>query len=195
MAKTSVIVIHGGSCWTSYQEYLSELKHSHFEVDFSPRIGWQRQLQKNLGAGFKVLSLEMPNWQNAKYREWKIWYEKAAAVAKDPIVVGHSLGAIFVAKYFAETVRPRKARGIFLVSAPYKTQAEDRDFGDFALQRPPRRLGKIAEPIFFYHSQDDAIVEIENLNPYRELVPRATVRIFKNRGHFIQDRFPELVAD
>jgi predicted alpha/beta hydrolase family esterase len=196
MTSQPVIVIHGGSCWASYKEYLGELKNSDFDVDFSPQPEWHKKLQKNLGAGFKVLLPAMPNWQNAKYVEWKIWFEKAVAVSgRTPIVVGHSLGAIFLTKYFAETTRPLKLKGLFLVSTPYATLTENRDFGDFALKRPPRRLHRTVKTIYFYQSKDDPIVGAENLSRYREFVPRATVRLFKNRGHFIQGRFPELIED
>lgn len=196
MAKQPVIIIHGGSCWASYKEYLADLKNSGFAVNFLPQPEWHRELQTNLGSAFKVLLPAMPNWQNAKYLEWKIWFEKAVAIAgRTPILVGHSLGAIFLTKYFSETSRPVKPKGIFLISAPYATLAENRDFGDFALKRPPYRLSRTVKMIHFYQSVDDPIVAAENLNRYRECVPAAIVNLFKNRGHFTQGRFPELVKD
>ncbi len=155
--KQPIILVHGGSCWASYAEYLQDLKSTKFRIG-SPRVGWQQRLQKNLGSRFKVFPLEMPNWQNAKYLEWKIWFEKAVAAAgKKPIAVGHSLGAIFLAKYFSETPRPPKIAGLLLVSAPYQTRTANPDFGDFALKAPPRRLQRFSQTIYFYQSQDDPI--------------------------------------
>ena len=154
------------------------------------------QLQKRLGSHFKVLLLEMPNWRNAKYQEWKIWFEKAVGASGNAIiVVGHSLGAIFLAKYLTENKHLPKIRGIFLVSTPYKTHTENPDFGDFALKGPPRRLRHFGNKVHFYHSDDDSIVEIKSLDSYRESAPDAFARVFKNRGHFDQDRFPELAQD
>jgi predicted alpha/beta hydrolase family esterase len=196
MAKQHVILVHGGSCWATYTEYLQDLKSTKFAPDFSPQVGWQQRLQKNLGSRFIVFPLEMPNWQNAKYLEWKIWFEKAVAAAgNNPLAVGHSLGAIFLAKYFSETPRPPKIKALLLVSAPYQTHAANPDFGDFALKAPPRRLQHFGPTIYFYQSQDDPIVTPKNLIPYRKLLPEATIRLFKTRGHFHQPTFPELVRD
>jgi predicted alpha/beta hydrolase family esterase len=196
VSKQPVILIHGGSCWDSYKNYLSDLKKTGFDLMASPRPKWHEQLQKNLGPRFKVLLPEMPNWRNAHYLEWKIWYEKAVAIAgPNPIVIGHSLGAIFVVKYFAETARVGKTKGLLLVSAPYATAAKNPDFGDFALQRPPVRLANRVKPVCFYQSEDDPIVTAKNLLPYREFVPDAMVRTFKKRGHFVRGHFGELVRD
>ena len=106
MTKKHVIIIHGGSCWKSYAEYIKDLKTSKFDVDTSPQIGWQKHLQSCLGAEFKVLRLEMPNWHNAKYLEWKIWFEKAVDNSGDELmVIGHSLGAIIDAGSIRKTIR------------------------------------------------------------------------------------------
>ena len=196
MAKRPVIVIHGGSCWAAYEDYIKDLKGSKFEPDFSPRIGWQNNLQKSVGADFKVLLPEMPNWRNAKYQEWKIWFEKALSACRaSPILVGHSLGAIFLAKYFSETVRACKIRGLCLVSTPFKTFTANPDFGDFALKGPPKRLGQFGKTIFFYQSEDDPIVSPDNLTHYHAVAPDAVLRIFKKRKHFARNTFPELADD
>jgi len=196
MAQKHVIIIHGGSCWALYEDYIKDFKRSKFEADFSPIFGWQKQMQKHLGSGFKVLLPKMPNWRNARYQEWKIWFEKAIVTSGNtPIVVGHSLGAIFLVKYFSETTRPRKVKGILLVSTPYKTKADNPDFGDFALKGPPWHLKRFRQPIYFYHSKDDSIVAPDSLIRYGAFAPNAVLRIFKRRGHFDQNAFPELVED
>jgi hypothetical protein len=196
MAKKHVILVPGGSCWRTYAEYITDLRQTDFRPDFSPQSGWQNGLKTVLGADFKVLLLDMPNWRNAHYREWKIWFEKALAVAApQSVVVGHSLGGIFLIKYFAETVCPPRVQGIFLVSAPYALRAENPDFGDFALKAPPRRLTKLGPAVHFYHSPDDPIVHFADFAKYREVLPEADARALKNRGHFHQNRFPELARD
>jgi len=190
-----VIVVHGGSCWASYAEYIEDWKKTKFSPDFTPRRPWQRDLPEKLGPGFTVLLLEMPNWQNAKYIEWKIWFEKAVSVSRDaPVVVGHSLGGIFLVKYFSETVRPRKVKAMLLVSTPYRTSAENPDFGDFALKRQPHRLKKMGSRIRFYHSQDDPFVAYTDVKKYQSELPEAAINTFRNRGHFSQ-KMPEIARE
>jgi uncharacterized protein len=151
---------------------------------------------KHLHSGFRVLLPEMPNWQNAKYREWKIWFEKVLHVANArPMVVGHSLGGIFLVKYFAEERVPRAVKGLFLVSAPCVTRRENPGFGDFALRRVPDKLRRWRDGITFYQSRDDDIVTFEHLEKYRAILPDARFRVFQRRGHFRQKSFPELVRD
>lgn len=196
MAVKHVIIVHGGSCWTSYAEYLDDLKNTKFSPDFTPRRPWQKTLAKKLGSRFKVLWLEMPNWQNAKYLEWKIWFEKAMAVSTiPPVVIGHSLGGIFLIKYFSESVRPRQITEMFLVGTPYRTEAEDPDFGDFALKGPPRRLRDLGVKVHFYHSQDDPFVAYADVKKYQSALPEAVIRTFRNRGHFTQDNLPEIAGE
>ncbi|MDR3457616.1 MAG: alpha/beta fold hydrolase [Verrucomicrobiae bacterium] len=196
MPKKEVIIIHGGSCWKTRAEYLTDLRATKFVVGFFPRAGWHTNLQKDLGAGFKVWLPDMPNWQNSRYDEWKIWFEKALAVAgASPVVVGHSLGGIFLIKYFSETVNPPKTRAILLVGTPYKTVSENPDFGNFALKRAPRRLDRLGANLHFYHSQDDSIVNFADVEKYQKVLPRAAIKKYTDRGHFIQNHFPDLVQD
>jgi predicted alpha/beta hydrolase family esterase len=196
MAGTRVIIVHGGSCWATYAEYLADLKKTKFSLDFTPERSWHKSLAGKLGPGFTVLRLEMPNWQNAKYLEWKIWFAKAMAVAGPaPVVIGHSLGGIFLVKYFSEWGRPGKIKGMFLVGTPYRTESEDPDFGDFALNGPPQRLTKLGAKVHFYHSQDDPYVAYTDVKKYQRVLPDAVIKTFKNRGHFTGDNLPEIAAE
>jgi predicted alpha/beta hydrolase family esterase len=196
MPRKQVILIHGGSCWKTHAEYLADLKATEFVTGFFPRAGWHKNLQKDLGAGYKVLLPDMPNWQYSRYEEWKIWFEKALAVSgADPVVVGHSLGGIFLIKYFSETIKHPKIRAILLVAAPYKTISQNPDFGNFALQREPRTLGKLGLNVRFYHSQDDPIVDFADVKKYQKVLPGAAIKKYSNRGHFIQNHFADLAKD
>ncbi|HEV2694365.1 MAG TPA: alpha/beta fold hydrolase [Verrucomicrobiae bacterium] len=194
MPKKQVILVHGGGSWKTRAEYVADLKKEVFRIDSAPRAGWHKNLQKDLGPGFNVLLPDMPNWQCAKYAEWKIWFEKALAYAGgEPAVIGHSLGGIFLVKYFSETAKPPLVKGVFLVGAPHKTVTQDPDFGDFALKREPKRLKM--QRVIFYHSQDDSFVDFADLKKYQQVLPGAGFKRFTNRGHFIGNRFPEIVKD
>ena len=192
----SIIFIHGGSCWSSYCQYLRDLRNTDFNPPASPTNSWQQDLQKKLGSRFKVLLPEMPNWQNAKYLEWKIWFNKVLRVAgATPIIIGHSLGSIFLVKYFAEERASQQVRALFLVSTPYKTKRENPEFGDFALKRNPAKLRNYGGRIRFYHSKDDQIVRFDHVKKYQKALPDSCFHIFEKRGHFLQKSFPEIIRD
>jgi hypothetical protein len=74
--KKQVVVIHGGDTFDSYEDYLTFLNA--FEVDKESLFlkDWKSTLQSELGENYEVLCLQMPNMFNAKYLEWKIWFEK-----------------------------------------------------------------------------------------------------------------------
>ena len=83
----------------------------------------------------------MPNTRNAKYSEWKVWFEKYFQYIADMsptelstldrieqkkyqpktklILVGHSLGATFLVKYLSEHFFPRHIDALHLVSPAY----------------------------------------------------------------------------
>ena len=63
---------------------------------------------------------QMPNKQNADYQAWKIEFEKILPdLDKDSILIGHSLGGIFLAKYLSENKLAQKLDSLHLVAAPY----------------------------------------------------------------------------
>ena len=138
----------------------------------------------------------MPNYANARYLEWKIWFEKLIPFLEDEVtLVGHSLGGIFLVKYLSENSFPKRVRAIFLVASPYDTEGTDDSLVDFTLLRAPGNLTEQSGKIFLYHSEDDPIVPFSNLRKYEKELPSAKVRILKDRGHFLQEEFPELVED
>lgn len=191
-----VVVIHGGDSFQTYKEYLADLRQQ--EIDLS-RIGfkdWKSNLAEALGEDYEVLAPRMPNAQNAKYAEWKIWFEKFIPFLRDGAVfVGHSLGGIFLAKYLAEEQFPLKIRAMFLVAAPYNTATEN-TLGDFVL--PSGELEKLTKQggkIFLYHSQDDRVVPFSDMEQYKKVLPNARVRVFTDRQHFNQADLLEIVAD
>lgn len=182
-----ILVIHGGDSFNSYEEYLNFLRN--YEIDFNNFNwkGWKSNLQQSLGDDFEIILPQMPCANNAKYVEWKIWLEKFLPFLKnDIILIGHSLGGGFLAKYLAENDFPKKIEALFLISAPF---AE----GDMV---PPESLEKIerqAGKIFLYHSKDDPVVPFADVEKYAAKLPSAEKVIFEDKGHFIDEEFPELV--
>jgi hypothetical protein len=57
----------------------------------------------------------MPNPMNARYNEWKILFKKIVLLLDDNVIlIGHSLGAIFLVKYLSENKFPKKNSGNFI---------------------------------------------------------------------------------
>ena len=94
--KQQILVIHGGNAFDTYAEYLDNLKIKEVTLEKIRARDWKRTLADKLGQDYDVISPMMPNGQNAKYIEWKIWFEKIFSLFDDgAILIGHSLGASF----------------------------------------------------------------------------------------------------
>lgn len=191
MKKRQVLVINGGDSFKSYREVISFLKKR--RIDFKrykkAQTSWKATLRKTLGKKFEVIQPDMPNKWNAKYIEWKIWFEKFIPhLNREVVLVGHSLGGLFLAKYLSENRFPKKICATHLVAPAWSE-------GDFTAPKDLKRFALQGGKIFFYQSEDDPIVPFANVLKYQKALPHASVRIFRHRGHFNQPKFPELVRD
>jgi uncharacterized protein len=134
----------------------------------------------------------MPRPAHPKYWTWARRIDGLLASARRPILVGHSLGASVLLKYFSETVRRPAFAGLFLVATPFWGP----DFPEFGLAPDFAERLRDVSPLYLYHSRDDPEVPFANLERYRSLLPHAKVRALERRGHeFNQSQFPELAAD
>ena len=103
--KHQVIVIHGGDTYDTYKEYIANLKREKVDETALWKLRvkrWKATLGKKLGKEFEVIAPSMPNSDNARYLEWEIWFKKFIPhMKKEVVLVGHSLGGIFLSKYFS----------------------------------------------------------------------------------------------
>lgn len=192
--KKQVIVIHGGDSFETREKFQEALKSWEVSVDsFMPKYDWKICLQKNIGENFQVLSPRMPNKQNARYAEWKIWFERMTPFLEESVIlVGHSLGGLFLAKYLSENIFPQKISALFLVAAPHN---QTDDIGDFQLQNGLEGVWDQCQKIHIFQSEDDQIVPASEAKDYQRAWPGAKMHIFQDRGHFNQEDFPELVEE
>lgn len=193
--KKSLVVIHGGSTFDTYEEYLEHLKESELTLEKINRKDWKDSLSSKL-PDFEVIYPKMPNSKNARYEEWKIWFEKLFPLLSEEVVfVGHSLGGIFLAKYLSENNFPKKILSLHLVAAPYDTEVIKDSLADFALTKTVEGLSQQTDKIFLYQSKDDTAVAFADVEKYQRDLPLATLRTFEDRGHFTTEHFPELFED
>ena len=193
--KKSLVLIHGGTTFDTYEEYMGYLKSCTLTLEKINAKNWKEFLFSKIPQ-FEVIYPKMPNAKNARYEEWKIWFEKTFPLLSDEVVlVGHSLGGIFLAKYLTENTFPKKILSLHLVAAPYDTEVIKDSLADFALQKTVEDLSNATNKIFFYQSKDDGEVAFADVEKYMRDVPSAILRVFEDRGHFLQEEFPELVED
>ena len=194
--KKQILVIHGGMTFKTHGDFLSFLMNC--PVDFSWFRGgndWKDKLQENLGEDYDVLQPTMPNKLNAQYDEWVIWFERIAPLLENEVIlVGHSLGAVFLAKYLSQNDFPKKISATLLVSAPYgEDETSDETLGDFAITDSLEKLAKQGGAIHLFHSKDDKVVTYSHALQYKSDLPNATLHTFEDRGHFNMENFDELV--
>lgn len=195
--KKQVVVIHGADTFDTYEDYLKFLRN--FEIDsleYFKGGGWKASLQERLGDEFEVISPRMPNTLNAKYLEWKIWFDKLAPLLNEELIlIGHSLGGTFLAKYLAENNLPKKILSLHIVAGAYDAEGTQDSMGDFIMSLNLDNVSKQAEKIFLYQSKDDVVVPPLNVEKFKNALPNAEVIMFENLGHFRQEEFPELIAN
>ncbi|MEK7613713.1 MAG: alpha/beta hydrolase [Patescibacteria group bacterium] len=200
MKKQQVVVIHGGGSFVSIPRgsLIQKLQEKKVDINHLRRkVDWKFNLTDELGEMYDVLAPRMPNADQPLYKEWKAWFERILpTLDSELIVIGHSLGGLFLLKYFSEETSDKKIKGLFSVAAPYVSVSAPGEFEktDFLLSENLENLNNIPH-MFFYHSTDDAIVSVADVHVYAEKIPHARVQTFTDRGHFIGDNLPEIVPD
>jgi hypothetical protein len=130
----------------------------------------------------------MPNKFNAKYSEWKIIFDKILPLLRNNLIlIGHSLGGIFLAKYLSENNISKKLKAVILVSAPFD------DVGDFKLSKNLISNLNKYKKIILIHSINDQIVNYSEVEKYKRALLNVELITFKDKGHFNQESFPEMV--
>ena len=192
--KRQIIFIHGGETFDTYDNYLEYLRNCEFDPYKERGERWKDTLGEKLGSDFEIIAPQMPSQKNAKYSEWKLWFEKVIPYMEDNVViVGHSLGGIFVAKYLSENDLSKKILATYLIAAPYNDEASEYSLADFVLPNTLEKFGKQGGKIFIYQSKDDTLVPFVSAEKYAKDLPKATLFAFEDKGHFLQEEFPEFI--
>lgn len=130
-----LLYIHGGNLTKDNDELLKVMatrEINPFEEKKRRRLILQECLPE-----FVVIKPEMPNKDMARYSTWKLWFEKYIPFldAENLVLVGHSLGAMFLTKYFVENEFPIQISQLHLVAPVLDDQGlneGDNYLGDFA---------------------------------------------------------------
>ncbi len=195
--KTQIVVMHGGKVFTSRKDVEKYIKNKRVTLDdFKLGTSWREGLGSKLFEGFDLIYPKMPNKEDAKYTEWKLWFEKLIPFLEDNVIlIGHSLGGLFFVKYLSENKFSKKIKALFLIAAPYEGKNKKQTLGTFALKKNFTKLTKQVGSIHIYHSKEDPVVPFEDFERYEEKLPDAHTRVFEGKGHFNDKELPELVED
>ncbi len=142
---SNVIIVGGGESFKTQEEYLSWLDK--FELYQDMGKSWKSQTTSMLEAlGATVIRPMMPNELNAKYLEWETMFNKyLSKIGTNPILIGHSLGGIFLPTYLSRN--PLKVKALHLVAPVYK-QCGDFDFDIYGYE--PELIMNNTESIYIF---------------------------------------------
>ncbi len=195
MVKTQILIIHGGMTFKNKKDYLHFLKTR--KISIKEKIRWtDRYLKEKLGRNFEIIKPRMPLQDYAKYNEWKIHFERHFPYLKNNLIlIGGSLGGIFLAKYLSENKFPKKILSAYLVCPPFDNTLSNEDLtGGFRLKSDLSRIEKNSKNITLLFSKDDDVVPLYHAKKYKEKLKNARIIIYKSKnGHFNITKFPEIV--
>ncbi len=190
-----VCVIHGGNTYESKNDFIAQLKNLELDYErllYKPR--WNNWLGETL-SDHEVLLPTMPNASSAKYDEWSVYFSKILPFLRsDAIVVGHSLGGIFLAKYLNEHSDSLHFKKVILIAPPFSDDGRE-SLASFRLPADMSNLSSAADEYIFFHSKDDVVVRYEETKKYLDLLPNAKATFFEDRGHINTPTFAELLDE
>jgi predicted alpha/beta hydrolase family esterase len=193
--KTQIFIIHGGMTFKSRKDYLNYLTTR--EISIEGKTYWTDDyLKSKLGKDFEIIKPRMPLQDNAKYKEWKIHFERFFPYLRDNIIlIGSSLGGIFLAKYLSENKFPKKILSAYFVCPPFDNSIPTEDLvGGFRLKSDLSLIEKNSKNLKLLFSKDDDIVPISHSEKYRRKLPSAKIIIYNSKnGHFDITEFSEIV--
>jgi len=168
--KKQVIFIHGGITFKKMEDFYKYLR---------------------------ITEITDPFKNKKKWTGWKIWFERHFDFIKDnePILIGHSLGGTFLLKYLSENNFSKKIYQLHL-AAPAVFDEDDSIEKLSTFEFDVKKITKIqdmCEEIHLWHSEDDNMVPFKNSEIVNENLPKAKFHILKDRGHFNQPSFPEIL--
>ena len=161
--------------------------------DFDKKL--VNSLQASLGSNFTVHYPRLRTDESLPDLGWLQQIGKEFfGINGEIVLVGHSLGASMLLKFISENEIKNKISGIFLISTPYWSGAEDWIQGlklkvDFA-----DKLSKDV-PVFLYHCRDDKEVPFEHLLLYEQKLSHATIRKKENGGHQLNNDLTIIAQD
>ena len=188
-------MVHGGMTFKNKKDYLRFLKTRQISIEKKIRWG-EDYLDKTLGKNFEIIRPRMPLQDDAKYTDWKIYFERHIPYLRNNVIlIGSSLGGIFLAKYLSEHKFPKKILSTYLVCPPFDDTCFEEDLvGGFKLKSDLSLLENNSKNLTLLFSRDDDAVPVSHAEKYRRRLKNAKIIVYKSKnGHFKISKFPEIV--
>ncbi len=193
--KTQLFYIPGGMTFRSHEDYMNFLKTR--PISLEARVKWSDKfLDESLGKAVQIIRPRMPLKDNAEYEDWKIHFERYFNQLTDNIIlIGESLGGIFLAKYLSENEFLKKILSTYLVAPPFDDTLEGEDLvGGFELQPDLSMIEGNCRDLTLLFSKNDDCVPVSHAEKYRAKLRNSNIVIYENKnGHFNVPEFPEIV--
>jgi len=193
--KQQILYVHGGFTFKNLKDCVHHLRTR--EIKLIRNKKWHEDyLDKKLGTDFEIIRPRMPFVENAKYYLWKINFERYFPYLRNNIIlVGGSLGGIFLARYLSENIFPYKIKSVYLVCTPFDNSVDGEDLvGGFRLKSDLSLIEKNCSNINFLFSRNDDVVPVSHAAKYAKKLPRAKIYIYDHiPGHFLVSELPEIV--
>jgi uncharacterized protein len=193
--QITIIAIHGGSSFDTYDQYLQDLEISRVKVS-DGYIDWKANLRNFFTDKFNVILPRFPNSDNAKYLEWKIAFEKLLKredlVTNNLVLIGHSLGGNFLQKYLGENRLTAINSEFKLLQLHFVAACVSE--GDMTETDSWHNINSQSQNIHIWHSQDDTVVPVKEAYYYKTKLTESNLHLLENRWHINQSTFLELYS-
>ena len=194
--KKQILFIRGGESFDNQEDFYKYISTVSLDP-YNKTKEWRDWIIWALEDSYDLICPLMPNKQNADYVAWKIWFERHFQFINNekPILIGHSLGGGFLLKYLSENNFPKKISQLHLV-APYVENngiyLEKLNTFEFDVKKI-NVIKDICEETHLWHSKDDNAVPFSHSELIKENISSVEFHVFKDRGHFRQPAFPEIL--
>jgi len=193
--KYQIFYVHGGHTFKFYKDYLYFLRTRNPSID--KKLSWSGDyLDKILGDKFQIIRPRMPRQDGARYDEWAIHFKRFFPKLKNHLIlIGESLGGIFLAKYLSENKFPKKILSTYLVCAPFDNSLPTETLaGGFKLKSDLSLIEKNSKNLYLLFSKNDDVVPAFHAEKYANKLKNAQIIVYKHiKGHFQVSKFPEIV--
>jgi len=198
MQRKQILFVSGGLTFKDNQQAIEYYKNKDIDEVWDSK-SWREWLFWSLENQADLVNVKMPMKDSADYEVWKIIFEKyfVKLNSNELVLIGYSLGTIFLMKYLLENGFSKKIKQLHLVAPivgnEFQPATDTENTGTFTFDyQNISQLEKYCEEIYIWHSKDDAMCSFKNAQYINENLPKSILQTFENRGHFFQSTFFEL---
>ena len=185
----SVLFVDGGMTFPDHNSFLEYVRTR--ELSLERFVYWKHTFAEELEV--PVIPIPMPCKDNAHYDAWEITFSRYLELVEgDLVLVGFSLGGIFLAKYLSEHELIDRVGKVILVAPPFDDTLSSEPLTNGFVLGDLSRLAEYDVGLFF--SKNDTVVPIEHAEKYRSALPSADIHVLDAADHFIQEEFAEIVG-